>query len=104
MRDSADGAATFSAASAFRQRSLERVEVAVRRHLKTRTEIGRLIAAEVRRLDHDVDEASLLLVRRSGQWMATLRSNGQRVDEACLAAVASAGQRLAGLYDVEEMA
>jgi hypothetical protein len=39
----------------------------MRRHLKTRIEIGRLIAAEVRRLDHDVDEASLLLVRRSGQ-------------------------------------
>jgi hypothetical protein len=76
----------------------------MRRHLKTRTEIGRLITAEVRRLDHEVDEASLLLVRRSGQWMATLRDNGQRVDEACLAAVASVSRRLAGLYDLDEVA
>ncbi len=76
----------------------------MRRDLKTPFEIGQLIAAEVRRLDHDVDAASLLVVRRPGRWVATLKRDGQRIDEACLAAVAAVGRKLAGLYDIEEAA
>ncbi|HVZ15415.1 MAG TPA: hypothetical protein VG894_13215 [Bauldia sp.] len=74
------------------------------RNLKSKTEIGRLISAELNRLDHDVDEAALMLVRTSGRWMATLRADGRRVDEACLAAVAEVSRRLSGIYDVEEAA
>jgi hypothetical protein len=76
----------------------------MRRDVKSKAEIGQLIAAEVGRLDHDVDEAALLLIRRSGQWMATLRRDGRRLDEACLAAIAEVSRKLSGIYDVEEAA
>jgi len=76
----------------------------MRRRTKTKSEIGSLIAAELRRLDHDVDEAALQLVHTPGRWMATLRRDGRRIDEACLAAVAEVSRHLSGLYDVEEAA
>ena len=69
--------------------------------LKTAMEIKELVADELRRRDPfaDVDPDSLIVVGAPSGWMATVRCDGQRLDEATLAAVAEISRCLATGFD-----
>jgi hypothetical protein len=61
-----------------------------------------MVAAEIRSLE-DLSESDIesVVIHVTGTgWLATVRSQGHRLDERVCAAVREAGLRLSGIYDV----
>jgi hypothetical protein len=67
----------------------------------TASELKKLIAAELSKTgDHsDVDLDSLIILKTDPGWWAALRTDGNRLDEARVAAVAEVSRRLADGFE-----
>ena len=69
---------------------------------KSASEIKTLVAVELLKIDAcaDVDPSSLIVVGQRSNWMVTLRHDGSRIDESCLATVREVSRRLATGFDL----
>ena len=69
---------------------------------KNAAELKELVAAELRKDAEasEVDKDSLIILGARSNWLATLRRDGPRIDEARFAAVSEISRRLATAYDL----